>query len=119
MSPRSPKRWSRPRSRAHREAHCGVPRGVLGKLSVEILKRLYASGPTPPEPEMTLPAWAVTARKFGWITRLEAAVVDLIPTGRMRPARPGLSELIFAKSPILGLMPKRADWGGGTSPMKT
>lgn len=111
MRPRSPKRWTRPRSLAHREAHCGVPYGNVSKIFGQILKRLYSSEATPPQPEMTLPAWARTARKFGWLTQREIGAVKLVPTGRTIPARPGLTELLFAKSPLFEMIPKTKNWG--------
>jgi len=108
----SPKKWTRPRSRAWREAHDpAVDPSLFQKESIKILKRLYALGPTPPTPIMDRPQWAKTAVKFGWLTRGAYLAVKEIPTGRMHPARPGFTEAMFGKSPVLGLIAKTKNWG--------
>ena len=101
----SPKSWTRPRSRAWREAHSAAPRIDFAKESARVLKRLYSSEP---QPEMAYPPWALTARKFGWLTSRDFYAVPMVRTGRMTP---GIRESLYREMPMLGLKPKTKNWG--------
>lgn len=107
MTRRSPKQWTRPRSRAWREAHCVVNVAVATlSESLRILRRVYGTGGA--TAEIVKPAWAKTALKFGWITTREYCAVSWVKTGRMLP---GLTEQDYKTFPMFGLKPKLADWG--------
>jgi hypothetical protein len=94
VRPRSPKRWSRPRSRRWREEH-----GPDVSLT-DILKETY---PQAGGIEYRRPEWARTARKFGWMTIGEFYALKPEPTGRTHP---GL-EMLYGESPFLRMLKKQ------------
>lgn len=114
MARRSPKQWtrprSRPRSRAWREARDPAPPALVSKEMSKILRHLYGAGPTPPTPVMARPWWAQLAIERGWMTRGAYLRVAEQPTGRMHPARPGINALVYQRSPLFGMMAKTKDF---------
>ena len=90
----SPKDWTRPRSRAHREER--APPVSLN----EILKDKYQDGRRRPE-------WAETAYKFGWMTMGDYYAVEPSVEGRN-----AIAELVYIVSPFSHLTWKLSNFAG-------
>lgn len=98
---RSPKRWTRPRSRAWREAQSApIPKATL-ESTTKILKRYWNDRPGP---IWGKPEWAKVAQKFGWMTRNEFWAVPEIQVGWFK----GIDALLYEASPLFGMLKKGA-----------
>jgi hypothetical protein len=98
MSRWSPKQWTRPRSRAWRDARS--PHVDL----YEMIREMWPAGGG----ALERPAWAKLARKHGWMTRGDYYA---LPEDEWVPStEPGIYEQLYRPSPFFQMLRKSANF---------
>lgn len=101
-----------------RTTHRGKLKPQPSRITIQqVSEAIREAWPQTSRPEVKRPWWAQLSLERGWMTQHAFLAVPPEPTGRIRP---GIYDIFYEQSPLLGLVPKKrfseqvtSGWKGG------